>query len=52
MYNECIYVCLLTVYREVFLPIVFGNNLLKLSHKYRCCFYDMQCHIFCTTTCS
>ena len=30
MYNECIYVCLLPVYREVFLPIVFFNKLLKL----------------------
>ena len=30
MYAECIYVCLLTVYWEAFLPIVFCNKLLKL----------------------
>ena len=33
MYNECIYVCLLTVYWEVFLPFVFWNKLLKLSYQ-------------------
>jgi len=36
MYNQCIYVCLLPVYKEVFLPIVFGNKTLEtnwFSHK-------------------
>ena len=35
MYNECIYVSLLTVYWEPYLPIVLWNKLLKLF-KYVC----------------
>ena len=34
IYNECIYVCLLPVYREAFLSIVFWNKLLQLIHHY------------------
>jgi len=29
MYNACVYVCLLTVYWDAFVPIVFCNKLLK-----------------------
>ena len=32
-YNECIYVSLLTVYREAFLPFVLWNKLLKLLNS-------------------
>ena len=36
MYNECIYVSLLTVYWEALLPIVLWNKLLKLLKLLYC----------------